>query len=61
MHAKFLSKHGIVRNALREDLLSFGLPALLAFVLGLVLSARDGYDGTCRIDHFPNISCCGNL
>lgn len=35
----------MVRNAIREDILHFALPALVVFVLGLVLSARDGYDG----------------
>ena len=41
----FLKKHGIVRNAIREDVLYFALPALLVFTAGLVVSARDGYDG----------------
>ena len=41
----FLSRHGIVRNAIRKDVLFFGLPALLVFFFGLVVSARDGYDG----------------
>ncbi|MFQ5857013.1 MAG: methyltransferase family protein [Anaerolineae bacterium] len=41
----FLSRHGIVRNAIREDVLYFALPALLVFTAGLVFSARDGWDG----------------
>ena len=41
----FLSRHGIVRNAIREDVRFFAIPALLVFTLGLVVSARDGYDG----------------
>ena len=41
----FLSRHGIVRNAIRKDVLVFCLPALLVFFFGLVVSARDGYDG----------------
>ncbi len=41
----FLSRHGIVRNAIREDVLFFALPAVLVFFVGLVVSARDGYDG----------------
>jgi protein-S-isoprenylcysteine O-methyltransferase Ste14 len=41
----FLSRHGIVRNAIREDMLFFAIPALFVFCAGLVLSARDGYDG----------------
>ncbi len=41
----FLSRHGIVRNAIREDVLYFALPAIVVFSFGLVVSARDGYDG----------------
>ena len=41
----FLARHGIVRNAIKKDLLYFAIPALLAFVAGLVVSGRDGYDG----------------
>ncbi len=41
----FLARHGIVRNAIRDDMLFFAIPALLVFTAGLVLSARDGYDG----------------
>ncbi len=41
----FLERHGIVRNAIREDLLYFALTAVLVFFAGLVVSARDGYDG----------------
>jgi protein-S-isoprenylcysteine O-methyltransferase Ste14 len=41
----FLSREGIVRNAIREDVLYFAIPALLVFTAGLVVSARDGYDG----------------
>ena len=39
------SKHGIVRSAIREDLLQFALPGIVVFSLGLLTSARDGYDG----------------
>jgi protein-S-isoprenylcysteine O-methyltransferase Ste14 len=42
----FLEKHHIVRNAIREDLLYFALPALLVFIAGLVVSALDGWEGT---------------
>jgi protein-S-isoprenylcysteine O-methyltransferase Ste14 len=45
VHRGFLSRHGIVRNAIREDMLFFALPALLVFFIGLVVSTRDGYDG----------------
>jgi protein-S-isoprenylcysteine O-methyltransferase Ste14 len=41
----FLARHRIVRNAIREDLLYFALPAIIVFFAGLVVSARDGYDG----------------
>ncbi len=41
----FLSRHGIVRNAVRKDLLLFGLPAIVVLIIGLLVSGRDGYDG----------------
>jgi len=41
----FLVRHGIVRNAIREDLLCFAIPALSVFTAGLVVSAADGYNG----------------
>jgi protein-S-isoprenylcysteine O-methyltransferase Ste14 len=41
----FFSRHGIVRNAIREDMLFFAIPAVLVFFAGLVVSARDGYEG----------------
>jgi len=41
----FLAKHGIVRSAIRKDLLFFGLPALVVLLLGLIVSAQNGYDG----------------
>ncbi|MFQ5530778.1 MAG: methyltransferase family protein [Gemmatimonadota bacterium] len=41
----FLSRHGIKRNAIREDLLFFGLPGIVVLLAGLVVSGRDGYDG----------------
>lgn len=34
-----------MRNAIGKDVLFFGIPALLVFCLGLVISSRDGYDG----------------
>jgi protein-S-isoprenylcysteine O-methyltransferase Ste14 len=40
-----LKNHGIVRNAIREDVLYFAIPALLVFTAGLVVSAWDGFDG----------------
>jgi protein-S-isoprenylcysteine O-methyltransferase Ste14 len=36
----FLKRHGIVRNAIRKDILYFAIPALLIFPAGLVLSYR---------------------
>ena len=41
----YLSKHGIVRNAIKKDILLFGIPALTVFFLGLIVSGRDRYDG----------------
>ncbi len=41
----FKSRHGIVRSAMKKDLLCFGLPGMAVFVAGLIVSARDGYDG----------------
>jgi len=41
----YLSRHGIVRNAIKKDILFFGIPALTVFCLGLIVSGRDGYDG----------------
>jgi len=38
----FLERHRIVRNAIREDLLYFAIPAVLVFSAGMVVSARDG-------------------
>jgi protein-S-isoprenylcysteine O-methyltransferase Ste14 len=40
----FLTKRGIVRNAIREDVLYFAIPAILVFSAGLVISAYDGFD-----------------
>ena len=41
----FLRRHGIVRNAIKEDVLYFGIPAILVFSAVLFLSAFDGWDG----------------
>lgn len=41
----FLKKHRIVRHAIKEDLLYFAIPAILIFFAGMVVSARDGFDG----------------
>ena len=41
----YLSRHGIVRNAIKKDFLFFGIPAFTIFLLGLIVSGRDGYDG----------------
>jgi len=38
----FLKRHGIVRNAIKEDILVFGIPALTVFSIGLVFCARAG-------------------
>ncbi len=39
------SRHGIVRNVIKKDILYFGIPAFTVFLLGLIVSGRDGYDG----------------
>ena len=44
----FLTKRGIVRNVIKKDILFFGFPALTVFLLGLIVSGRDGYDGLVR-------------
>ncbi len=44
----FLKKHGIVRNAIKKDILFFGFPFFTVFFLGLIVSGRDGYDGLIR-------------
>lgn len=49
----FLARHGIVRNAIREDLLQFGLPAIMVFAAGLVVSGRDGLDRLAKT--LPNL------
>ncbi len=38
---KFLKKHGIVRNAIKEDMLFFAIPAIIVFAVGLVFCAID--------------------
>jgi len=37
----FLERHGIVRNAIKEDVLFFALPAVLVLIAGMVVSAWD--------------------
>ena len=39
----FLEREGIVRKAIKEDVLYFATPALLIFTAGLVVSAWDGF------------------
>jgi len=39
---RFLKRHGIVRNAIREDILTFGIPALIVFFIGLILCESTG-------------------
>ena len=41
----FLKRHGIVRNAIKEDLLYFAIPAILVFSAGLIVSALNWRDG----------------
>lgn len=42
---RFLAKLGIVRDAMREDLLFFALPGGLVWVTALVVTTRDSYGG----------------
>jgi protein-S-isoprenylcysteine O-methyltransferase Ste14 len=37
------SKHRIVRNAIKEDLFYFGVPAILVYLAGLLISAKGGW------------------
>ncbi len=37
----FLARHGIVRNAIKKDLLYFALPWIVALCAGMMLSASD--------------------
>jgi protein-S-isoprenylcysteine O-methyltransferase Ste14 len=37
----FLERHGIVRNAIREDILYFALPAVFVLFAGMVISTWD--------------------
>ena len=36
---------GLLRNAIKKDLLFFGIPALVVLFSGLIVSAQGGYDG----------------
>ena len=38
----FLKRHGIVRNAIKKDMLFFGIPAFTVFSIGMVFCARAG-------------------
>lgn len=41
----FLKRHGIVRNAIRKDILYFALPAFIVFFIGLLFCAREAHSG----------------
>jgi protein-S-isoprenylcysteine O-methyltransferase Ste14 len=41
----FLKRHGIIRNAIRKDILQFAIPALTIFILELIFIKRDGISG----------------
>ena len=41
----FLKRHSIVRNAIKEDLLFFALPAVFVFGAGLIASALERWNG----------------
>ena len=38
-----------MRNAVKKDILFFGIPAFTVFLLGLIVSARDGNGGWARV------------
>ena len=38
----FLKRHGIVRNAIRKDMLQFALPGMTVFIIEMQFCARDG-------------------
>jgi len=38
----FLKRHGIVRNAIKKDMLYFALPGLTVFIIELQFCAREG-------------------
>ena len=41
----FLKRQGIVRNAIRKDILQFALPGITVFSIELLFCARDGFSG----------------
>jgi len=41
----FLAKHGVVRNAIKRDILQFALPGLTVFIVELQFCVRDGLSG----------------
>ncbi len=41
----FLKRHGIVRNAIRKDILQFALPGITVFIFELIFCVRDGLSG----------------
>jgi len=38
----FLNRHGIVRNAIKDDILQFAIPGMAVFIIELVFCAGDG-------------------
>jgi protein-S-isoprenylcysteine O-methyltransferase Ste14 len=41
----FLIRHGIVRSAIRKDILYFALPGITVFTIELLFTVRDGFSG----------------
>jgi len=39
---RFLNKHGIVRNAIKDDILQFAIPGMTVFIIELIFCATDG-------------------
>jgi hypothetical protein len=48
----FLERHGVVRNAIREDLLLFAILGISVFTLGLVVSAMTYTEATSKLIPF---------
>jgi protein-S-isoprenylcysteine O-methyltransferase Ste14 len=56
----FLKRHGIVRNAIREDMLYFAIPALLVLTAGLAVSTSDLVRRQGRM-YVHSVHCVGGL
>ena len=43
-----LARHGVVRSAIKKDLVQFALPGMVVFYLGLTASGTEGWPGLAR-------------